>query len=281
MMIEDILSQGYVQGDETRIPVLAKNKVGAAHRGQMWAFHAPTIRAVAFNYEPSRSTESANVILDRFSGILQTDGYSVYETIGKRKDIELIYCMAHARRKFYDARESCPALANHFLEKIQQLYQIERKARDQQMSEEQRLQLRQDKSVPILKQLGTWLQEQYGDKTLLPKSLIRKAIEYTLHRWKGLSAYAHNGRLEIDNNLVENTIRPIALGRKNYMFAGSHEAAQNLAVLYSVIGTCEKHNINAYKYLHWVLKKVAANKITPKAIDWLPHRIDPKLLEEV
>jgi transposase len=97
LLIEDILSQGYVQGDETRIPVLAKNKIGAAHRGQMWAFFAPTIRAVAFNYEPTRSTKSANVILDQFKGILQTDGYVSYEKIGQRKDIQLIFCMAHAR----------------------------------------------------------------------------------------------------------------------------------------------------------------------------------------
>lgn len=97
LLIEDILSQGYVQGDETRIPVLAKNKIGAAHRGQMWAFFAPTIRAVGFNYEPTRSTKSANVILDQFKGILQTDGYVSYEKIGQRKDIQLIFCMAHAR----------------------------------------------------------------------------------------------------------------------------------------------------------------------------------------
>jgi transposase len=97
LLIEDILSQGYVQGDETRIPVLAKNKIGAAHRGQMWAFFAPTIRAVGFNYEPTRSTKSANVILDQFKGILQTDGYVSYEKIGQRKDIQLIFCMAHGR----------------------------------------------------------------------------------------------------------------------------------------------------------------------------------------
>jgi transposase len=122
--------------------------------------------------------------------------------------------------------------------------------------------------------------EQYADKTLIPKSLIRKAINYTFKRWKGLCAYAYDGKLEIDNNLVENTIRPIALGRKNYMFAGSHDAAQNLAVLYSLIGTCEKNGVNAYQYIYWALKKVAANKVTPDAVDWLPHRIDHKTLGE-
>jgi len=278
LLVKDILAQGYVQADETRITVLAKNKKNAAHRGQMWAFLAPTIMAVAFNYEPSRSTESAKVILDDFSGKLQTDGYSVYETIAKRSDIDLSYCMAHARRKFYDVKETDPDLANYFLEKVQVLYQIEEHCRTQNLSFQQRFEIRQKKAIPILKELQKWLTNQYADQNLIPKSLIRKAINYCLSRWKGLSAYAHDGQLEIDNNLVENTIRPIALGRKNFLFAGSHQAAQNLAVLYSIVGTCLKNNINAYQYLHWILKKVAGNKITPEAVEWLPHRIDPEVL---
>lgn len=280
LLVEDILSQGYVQGDETRIPVLAKNKIGAAHRGQMWAFFAPTIRAAAFNYEPTRSTQSAKVILDQFKGTLQTDGYVAYEKIGERKDIQLIYCMAHARRKFFDAKDSAPDLANYFLEKLQGLYELERQARDKSLSDHQRFELRQQKAIPILKELESWLTIQYADRTLVPKSLIRKAINYTFKRWKGLCTYAHDGKLEIDNNLVENTIRPIALGRKNYMFAGSHDAAQNLAVLYSLIGTCEKNGINAFDYIHWALQKVAANKVTPEAVEWLPHRIDPEVLRK-
>ena len=278
LLIKDILTQGYIQGDETPIPVLSKNKPGATHRGYMWAFHSPDIKAVAFNYDPSRSTQAAQIILDDFSGILQTDGYTVYENIAKREDIELIYCMAHARRKFFDAQQTNSSLAQYFLNRLQVLYEIERQARDGKYAFDQRLQLRQDKAVPILRELEQWLIEQHADKTLLPKSLIRKAIDYSLSRWKGLMAYAHNGRLEIDNNLVENTIRPIALGRKNYMFAGSHDAAQNLAVLYSIIGTCEKNNINAHQYLHWLLRKVATCKITPQALNWLPHHIDPQIL---
>jgi len=268
LLVKEILSQGYIQADETRIAVLAKNKIGAAHRGQMWAFMSPTIKSVAFNYEPSRSTESAKVVLDNFSGKLQTDGYSVYETIAKRADIKLSYCMAHARRKFYDAKDTAPDLANYFLERVQLLYQVEQQCREEDLSFQQRLDIRQKKAIPILEQLQKWLTDQHADRTILPKSLIRKAIDYSLSRWKGLSAYAYDGQLEIDNNLVENTIRPIALGRKNYMFAGSpgsHNAAQNLAVLYSIVGTCLKCNVNVYKYLHWILKKVAANKITPQA----------------
>ena len=279
LLVEDILAQGYLQADETRMIVLAKNKKGAAHRGQMWAFMAPTIKAVVFNYEPTRSTQSARTILDDFSGKLQVDGYSVYDCIGKRKDINLSFCLAHSRRKFYDAKDNAPKIANYFLEKVQLLYQIEQKARDKNLTSQQRLDLRTRKAIPILNQIGEWLTLQYTDRTILPKSLIKKAIDYTFKRWKGLCAYAYDGDLEIDNNLVENTIRPIALGRKNYMFAGSHDAAQNLAVLYSIVGTCLKHNINVYKYLHWVLKKVATNKVTPDALNWLPHRIDPEILK--
>ena len=279
LLVKDILSQDYIQGDETRMQVLKKNKPGSSHRGQMWAFMSPTIRAVAFNYEPTRSGKSANIILDHFSGKLQVDGYPVYETIGKRKDIELSYCMAHSRRKFYDAKDISPDIANCVLEKVQVLYTLEEHCRAEKFNFQQRLYIRQEKAVPILKELEKYLLEKTADRAILPKSLIRKAIDYALPRWKGLSAYAYDGELEIDNNLVENTIRPIALGRKNYMFAGSDEAAQHLAVLYSIIGTCLKNNVNAYSYLHWLLKKVAANKVTEDAMAWLPHRIEAGTLE--
>ncbi len=280
LLIADILGQDYIQGDETRMQVLKKNKPGSSHRGQMWAFMSPTLKAVAFNYEPTRSGKSANVILDNFAGILQVDGYSVYETIGKRKDISLTYCMAHSRRKFYDAKDNAPDIANYVLAKIQLLYALEEHCRKENFNFKQRYYIRQEKAIPILKELEKYLLKKTADRTILPKSLIRKAIDYALPRWKGLSAYAHNGELEIDNNLVENTIRPIALGRKNYMFAGSDEGAQHLALLYSIVGTCLKNNINVYSYLHWILKKVAAYKITPEAVDWLPHRIKPEILEE-
>ena len=279
LLIQDILAQRYIQGDETRMMVLSKNKKGAAHRGQMWAFMAPTIKAVAFNYEPTRSTQSAKKVLENYEGVLQVDGYSAYEKLAKTRPIQLIYCMAHARRKFFEAKDNHPDLANHFLSQLQKLYQIEKNCRDQKQTVEQREAIRKQEAVPILQALEKWLSLQYADPKLLPKSLIKKAITYTYSRWQGLSAYAQNGELEIDNNLVENTIRPIALGRKNYMFAGSDVGAQNLAILYSIIGTCLQHQINAQNYLHWLLKKVAAHKITPQAIDWLPHRIDPQILE--
>jgi len=280
LLVADIIAQSYIQGDETGMPVLSKNKKGSAHRGQMWAFMAPTIKAIAFNYEPTRSAESACVILEDYQGILQVDGYSAYETVAKTRPIDLIYCMAHSRRKFFEAKDTAPQIANYFLKKVQILYKIEQHCRDEELNFEKRLKLRQKEAIPILDELKEWLVEQVNKPDLLPKSQIYKALKYTYHRWKGLSAYAHDGQLEIDNNLVENTIRPIALGRKNYMFAGSDQTAQNLAVLYSLVNTCRKNDVNVFNYLHWLLKKVATHKVTPQAVDWLPHRIDRKILDD-
>ena len=279
LLQHEVLSSGYVQADESHIKVLTKNKPGSSHRGQIWVYYAPSKKAVFFNYEPKRDIPAAQKILVGFKGTLQSDGYSVYQNIAKNYHFQLIHCMAHARRKFFDAKANEPEITNYFLENIQKLYKIERKARDLEMTYEQRLALRQKEAVPILDKIYKALLEKSGDRTILPKSMLRKAIDYSLNLWKGLCAYAHNGELEIDNNLVENTIRPIALGRKNYLFAGSHDAAQNLAVLYSIVASCEKNNINTFKYLNWILQKVATSKITPEAVEWLPHRIDPQILE--
>ncbi len=279
LLHQELLAQPYNQVDETRIAVLSKNKPGATHRGYFWVLFNPELNTVLFQYDSRRSAEAGSLLLDGFSGILQADGYSAYETVKRKQDVILIHCMAHSRRKFVEAQNTDPPRANYFLEKAQKLYRIERQARKQKMDYAQRLQLRQQEAVPILEELGQWLKEQYTTAGLLPKSPIGKAIAYTLKRWEGLCAYAHDGQVEIDNNPVENTIRPVALGRKNYLFAGSDEAAQNLACLYSIIGTCDRWGLNAHRYLTWLLRQVATKKVTPQAIKWLPHRMDQELLD--
>jgi transposase len=278
LLHQDLLAQPYNQVDETRIEVLSKNKPGATHRGYFWVLYNVELKAVFFQYDSRRSTQAGQSILGGFSGILQADGYSVYETVEIKQNVHLIHCMTHARRKFVEAQNTDPPRANYFLEQAQKLYRIERQAREEKMDYSQRLQVRQQEAVPVLEELGAWLKEQYTSAKLLPTSPIGKAIAYTLKRWEGLCAYAHDGQLEIDNNLVENTIRPVALGRKNYLFAGSDEAAQNLACLYSIIGICDKWGLNAHRYLTWLLRQVATKKVTPEAIKWLPHRMDEELL---
>lgn len=280
LLQEEVLETGYVQADESHIKVLTKNKPGAAHRGQMWVYFAPTINATFFNYEPKRDIEAAETILDDFTGTLQCDGYTVYQHIANKNELILVHCWAHVRRKFFDARNSQVKAVQWILSHIQQLYKIEELARTAGLTAEQRQQVRQEKAVPILTKIKAKLVEYGSDPTVLPKSMFGKAIKYTLALWEGLTAYTKDGRLEIDNNLVENTIRPVALGRKNYLFAGSHQAAQNLAILYSIIGTCEKNGINTRLYLNWLFDKIVTQRVNEKAKDWLPHRVDKKLFQQ-
>jgi transposase len=256
----DLLAQPYVQADESHFKVLSNDKPGASHKGYMWVLNSPKLKAVYFQYDKSRSNEAGKAVLEQYNGTLQTDGYPVYASIQNQLTYRLIHCMAHARREFIEAKDADPPRANAFLSKVALLYDIERIARTQNMTDDERLALRQEKAVPILEEMGIWLQTQMDSGQLLPSGLLTHAIAYALKRWNGLCAYAHDPQLEIDNNLIENAIRPIALGRKNYLFAGSHEAAQNLAVLYSIVGTAKLHGLNVQKYLEWLLRQVAENK---------------------
>ena len=166
--------------------------------------------------------------------------------------------MAHARRYFFDAQDNDKARAVWMLDKLQELYEIEKIAREQKFTHEQRLAVRQEKSVPILNQIKIWQTE--NQLQVLPKSPIGKAISYMHQRWDKLILFASDGMLEIDNNLVENAIRPVALGRKNYLFAGSHEAARRAGIVYSFIACCKKNNIDPYSWLTETLQKISDTK---------------------
>lgn len=273
---EQIMKQDYLQVDESSIKVLSKNKPGSTHRGQMWVANAPDSKAVLFKYDPSRSMEAGSIFLDLFSGsYLQSDGYSAYEKIAKLKQAELIYCAAHARRKFKEAldKKEHPKLCEQGLLFYQELYALERSFKQDNLDHDQRLKHRKQLAVPIFEKFKAWLEKQMNNQEILPDDRLGKAITYTYKRWDGLKKYCEDGRLEIDNNLVENTIRPLALGRKNYLFAGSDYGAQNLAICYSLVNTCLKNNINPSKYLCWVLKKIAANKVNYEAVKWLPQNL--------
>ena len=249
-----VLSSNYLQVDETPIKVLDKDKKGSTHRGYHWVYHAPQERMVLFDYREGRGREGPEECLKDFEGFLQTDGYAVYENFNKRADITLLHCMAHARRKFDEAKDNDLARASYVLTEMQKLYALERQAKEQQLSCEEIAAVRQRESVPILKALKEWMIENY--KTVLPESSIGQALFYSLQRWDKLSLYTTDGRLQIDNNLVENSIRPVAIGRKNYLFAGSHNGAQRAAMLYSLLGTCKLNGINPFEWLRDVLAKI-------------------------
>ena len=245
-----------------------KDKKGETHRGYFWVYHNSLQDLVLFDYQPGRGREGPSKMLKDFTGHLQTDGYAAYHIFDQQKDVTLLHCMAHARRKFVEAQANDPGRAEYALSQFQLLYAIERRAGDQQLSHEQVLQLRQEEAVPILEALGKWMRQTYIE--VLPKSAIGKALAYSIERWKQLMIYATDGKLNIDNNPVENAIRPVAVGRKNYLFTGSHEAAQRSAMLYSLLGTCKLHDINPFEWMKTVLEKLPSCPIN-NIQHLLPH----------
>jgi transposase len=250
-----IIATDYLMADETPIPVLTKDKPGATHKGYHWVYYDPVNKRVLFDYQKTRGREGPEEFLKNFSGHLQTDGYTAYTNL-KNTSIILLACMAHARRKFEHARENDPQRAEFALSKIQQLYQVETNIREQQLSTDDIRAIRHEISLPILQEMETWLkQEVYA---VLPKSAIGIAFAYTLNLWPRLVRYIEDGRFNIDNNLIENSIRPVALGRKNYLFAGSHEAAQQAAILYSLLASCKINNVEPFTWLKHTLEIIPA-----------------------
>ena len=265
-----ILGQGYLQVDETPIKVLDPAKKGKTHQGYYWVYHSPLQGAVFFDYQKGRGREGPRELLKDFTGYLQSDGYGVYEWFGKQDGIVLQGCMAHARRYFDKALDYDKQGASQVLSLIQKLYAIEREAREQNLSPAQRKELRLDKALPVANELGKLMASIYKDA--LPKSPMGQALAYSIARWDNLLNYLYDGSLEIDNNLVENAIRPNALGRKNYLFAGSHLGAQRAAMFYTFFGTCKMHGINPWQWMKKVLE-VLPNHKANKLEELFPQNI--------
>jgi len=266
---------GYLQADESPIKVQDKDKKGATHTGFMWVYHAPVQKSVYFDYRKGRGSEGPLQMLTGFEGYLQTDGYSVYKQFGDQSSITAVGCWAHARRYFEKALEYNKQKASHIILLIQKLYEIERRAKEQNLSPEEITNLRINEAHPILNEIGNYIATQ--SKIELPKSPLGRACDYCLNRWDSLMNYLKDGTIEIDNNLVENAIRPLALGRKNYLFAGSHDAAKNIAMYYSFLATCKKNQINPQKWLQYVIKNINDTNIS-KLKYLLPQYIDKNLL---
>ena len=271
-----VLQQTYIQTDETGYKVQSEDKKGTTHLGYMWASRSPVDNLVLFTYQRSRSGQSMTEHLGSFKGKLQVDGYHVYEKLGEVPDMTLFGCWAHARRKFEQASKNGQKEADPILKDIQDLYKIERKCRDEKWNHNRRMLIRQELCVDILNRIKSNL-EDLSIKNILPKSTLGEAIGYTLKRWKQLSLYIHHGEVEIDNNLLENDIRPIALGRKNYLFAGSHDSAQRAALIYSFFATCKMHGINPSDWLLDVLLRIKEHHIN-KLDELLPQNWKPLLI---
>jgi transposase len=267
------LGASYLQADETTIKVLDKDKKGKTHLGYYWVYRAPELNLVLFDYREGRGREGPRDSLKSFQGYLQTDGYGAYDYFGSITGILLMACWAHNRRNFFEARSNDAQRADYALEMIQKIYLIEKQARDQGLTVDERKKLRQEQALPILLKFEEWLKAEY--MRVLPESPIGKAIAYALKRWDKLMVYTTDGRLEIDNNLVENSIRPLALGRKNYLFAGSHDAARRAAIFYSLFGSCKINNINPHEWLSDVFSRIDDHPIN-RLEELLPHKWRPR-----
>lgn len=266
---KQLLTSDYLQADESPIGVQDSHKKGALHTGYHWVYRSPVKRLVLFKYHPGRDHKAPEKILKTFSGTLQTDGYQAYQKMDTQGDITFLACMAHARRYFDKAKLNDAKRAEFVLGKMQLLYSIERKALDEGISFETRKRYRNLYARPVLLELEKWLRENILQVT--PKSAIGKAIAYTLNLWSKLMGYLEDGKYEIDNNLIENAIRPLALGRKNYLFAGSHSAAQGAAMMYSFFATCKINGVEPLAWLTDILTRIPEHKAN-KLHELLPQK---------
>ena len=249
-----VLQSGYLMVDETPIKVQDPGIKGKNHQGYYWVYYDPLGRRIFFDYQKGRGRAGPNQILKDFKGYLQTDGYAGYNELAKREDITPVGCMAHARRYFKDAQDSDPERAKWMLHHIQLLYKIERYAREELGTHPKRLKERQNNSSIVMGIIKDWLDTE--SQNVLPKSPIGKAITYMLRQWSRLEIFMTNGQLEIDNNQVENAIRPIALGRKNYLFAGSHNGAKRAAALYTIMANAKLQGVDPFFYLRDILSRI-------------------------
>ena len=268
-MVESVKHSSYIQADETPTRVLDKDKKGKTHRGYYWVYHSPLKRMVIFDYQKSRNKDAPRKILENYKGYLQSDGYAVYNHYVTDESVVHLACWAHARRYFEQSLDQDKLRSEHVMLEIQKLYAIERELKE--ATSEERKNQRMERSLPIINELGKWLFKESNN--VLPKSSIGKAINYTKNLWDSLQSYLYNGNLHIDNNLVENSIRPNALGRKNYLFAGSHEGAQRTAMYYSFLGTCKLNGVNPEKWLYKVLNNIADHKVN-KLYELFPQNLN-------
>lgn len=251
---ELVLRSGYIQSDETTIPII-NNEKHKAINGYIWMIRAVTEDLVFFHYDDgSRAQKVALQLFKDYQGVIQTDGYAVYDMYENKKGVLPIGCWAHARRKFKESEKEDEARASYALEQIGLLYEVERRADKENLSDEKRAELRSQLAYPIMVAFEKWILSEYPK--VLPKGRIGKALRYTYNIYHKLTRYHLDGRLKIDNNLGENAIRPIALGRKNWLFCGNHESAENAAIIYSMLGCCKAHGVNFRDWLVFFLNNI-------------------------
>jgi transposase len=254
-MGQELLSGSYIQADETTVGVQTHDGRGKNHQAYLWQYSRPG-GAVVFDFRMGREREGPKRFLGNFEGILQSDGYGAYDHIGG-EDIVHAACWAHARRKFFDAVKLNPKdeTSIWIVAQMNELFAIDAKARDEGLSQIDRHLLRMEKSKPLLDQIKTAIEAARADA--LPKSALAKACNYTMTLWSRLSRFLEYPELELSNNWVENSMRPVALGRKNWIHLGSKEAGPRVAAIVSIVETCRRLSLPIRDYLGSVLPGLA------------------------
>jgi transposase len=258
-LLQKLKSSTKLFADETTAPVLDPGR-GRTKTGQLWAyarddrpFGGTDPPGVAYVYAPDRKSERPIEHLAGFKGVLQVDGYSGYRVLAERAEVTLAFCWAHVRRRFYELAAAGPApIASEALTRIGKLYEIEGDIRGR--CAEERRAVRKQRSQPILDDLEPWLRAKLD--LISQKTKLAESIRYALSRWQGLTSFVDDGRIEIDSNVVERAIRPIALNRKNALFAGSDGGGEHWAILASLIETCKLNGIDPQSYLADVIAKI-------------------------
>ena len=266
VMKRDLLAGIYIQADETYVGVQTDEKKGRNHTGYFWQYSAPG-RGVVFDFEMTRGKDVPKLFFKDYGGILHTDGYAAYEKdIGANGMIHAC-CVAHSRRKFIDALkvQTNAKVSDPKLERVvvlmDGLFTIDREAREQSLSLDDRHALRQERAPVILKELHALLQEMNQSGSILPKSAAGQAISYTLNRWEKLTRFMEYPVIELSTNWAENSMRPISIGRKNWLHLGSKEAGPKIAAIFSIVESCRKLDVPIRKYLVDVLPGLADRSI--------------------
>lgn len=255
-MHEKILESPKINSDDTPIPVKSKKRRGSTYKGYLWVY-IDKEHNVVFDFTPTRSRDGPVKFLGKYPGYVQVDAYGGYDEFFRKSDATEVGCNSHARRKFDYALDTDPVRAARLLVSWGKLYDIERKAKDENYSSEQLLDVRQKQAKPILAEIKTVLDEYKNQ--VLPKSPIGKAITYSLNQWDALNRYTDDPILDIDNNISERVLRMVVIGRKNYLFAGSEAGAWRAAIIYSLVASCKLNGIDPFRYFRDILTRVSTH----------------------
>ena len=254
-----LLKATYLCADETPIPVLVKGK-RKTHKGYFWVYYDPLKGITIFDYQPTRSRAAPSEFLKDFKGTLQVDGYEGYSEIIARNGLIRAACMDHVRRKFEQALGNDQQRASHAVDVMREWYSVERDAKENELSLDERFAGRVAQTVPSMQRFHEWMKIQLQNPDVAPKSAIGRALTYALNQWPYFNAFMTDPKVELSNIAAENKIRPIAIGRKNYMFCGSHDAAQRAAMIYSLVATAQNHNIDPRTYFNGLFTGLPAAK---------------------